>query len=123
MNRISAACVTYAVDRTSYSCNGYGYAIIINPQIYGVYPMRAIEPAVFPRVLASANETLMSLANSLEHAKFPRSAEQVRNMCTILQDIILVEHLKNPARIEWADVSTPNGPTKLRVYVNPRMDR
>jgi len=85
--------------------------------------MRAIEPAVFSLVLGSANETLMSLANSLEHAKFPRSAEQVRNMCTILQDIILVEHSKNTGRIEWADVSTPNGRTKLRVYVNPRMDR
>jgi hypothetical protein len=85
--------------------------------------MGALQPAVFPRVLDSANETLMSLANLLEYAEFPRSAEQVRNMLAILQDVVLVEHWKKAGRIELADVSTPNGRRKLRVYVNAKMDR
>ena len=82
--------------------------------------MGALQPEVFPHVLDSANETLMSLANLLEYSEFPRSAEQVRNKRAILQDIILVEHWKNAGGIKLADVS---GPTKLRVYVNPKIDR
>ena len=63
--------------------------------------MRSLRsPAVFggeliPAVSGSANDTLNSLANFLDYVELPRSAEQVRNMQAILQNIILIEHQNN----------------------------
>ncbi len=50
---------------------------------------------IIPAVSGSANDTLNSLANFLDYVELPRSAEQVRNMQAILQNIILIEHQNN----------------------------
>jgi hypothetical protein len=55
---------------------------------------------IIPAVSGSANDTLNSLANFLDYAELPRSAEQVRNMQAILQNIILIEHQNNRDAVE-----------------------
>jgi hypothetical protein len=55
---------------------------------------------LIPAVSGSASDTLNSLANFLDYVEFPRSAEQVRNMQAILQNIILIEHQDNQGEID-----------------------
>ncbi len=79
--------------------------------------MRSLRsPAVFggeliPAVSSSANDTLNSLANFLDYVEFPRSAEQVRNMQAILQNIILIEHQNNRSAMgEYMDAGGTGRP-------------
>jgi hypothetical protein len=65
---------------------------------------------IFPAVSGSANDTLNSLANFLDYVELPHSAEQVRNMQAILQNIILIEHQNNQGAMgEYADLDAGRG--------------
>jgi hypothetical protein len=67
---------------------------------------------IIPAVSSSANDTLNSLANFLDYVEFPRSAEQVRNMQAILQNIILIEHQSNQNLMdEYAELDA-DGPAR-----------
>jgi len=104
---IFAAYVAYATDSTEYLCKACGEKVnkILTTKTKDLKMRSLRSSAVFggeiiPAVSGSANDTLNSLANFLDYAELPRSAEQVRNMQAILQNIILIEHQNNQDAVD-----------------------
>jgi hypothetical protein len=102
--------VAYATDRTGYLCKACGEKVnkILTTKTKDL-KMRSLRSSalfggeIIPAVSGSANDTLNSLANFLDYVELPRSAEQVRNMQAILQNIILIEHQNNQDPVDDFD--------------------